>query len=151
MEDVDLLLQKSYPWTEQILDSLKFQPLQGVTFKVLSNSWIVSTFTCASWRSWFKSIFSSYNTLPSFTCPPTPYQTLKVFSSPEQLNKMHGPCLGSDKSKPTIMQYFKDYKGNFISDYVLDNANKLLWVLISMIMVWWLHKKPRIFLQLTLK
>lgn len=38
-------------------------------------------------------------------------------------------------SKPTVMQYFKDYKGNFISDYVLDNVNKLLWVLISMIMV----------------
>lgn len=98
-----------------------------------------------------KAFSPAHNTLPSFTCPPTPYQTLKVFSSPEQLNKMHGPCLGSDMSKPTIMQYFKDYKGNFISDYVLDNANKLLWVLISMIMVWWLHKKPRIFLQLTLK
>lgn len=82
-----------------------------------------------------KAFSPALNTLPSFTCPPTPYQTLKVFSSLEQLNKMHGPCLGSDMSKPTVMQYFKDYKGNFISDYVLDNVNKLLWVLISMIMV----------------
>lgn len=59
---------------------------------------------------------------------------------------MHGPCLGPDLSKPTIMRHFKDNKGNLNLDYVLDDANKLLLALIGVITVWWLHKKTLIFL-----
>ena len=65
-------------------------------------------------------------TILSHPSPAPSYQILKLFSSLEQLSKMHRPYLGSDINKPTVMQYFKDNKGNFISDYVLDNTNKLL-------------------------
>ena len=84
-------------------------------------------------------------TVLSYPSPALPYQTLKLFSSPEQLNKMHGPCLDPDMSKPSVMQHIKDNKGNLISDCVLDDTNKLLLVLIGVIIVWWYVRNHRYF------